>query len=150
MKNSNGLISACLLIFILLFSSCGLKNGGEKSPGETPADSETTFESDAGVPAFDVVKHDFGQIELGDEVGARFGFENKGEAPLFIKRVVSGCGCTVAQYSQEPVLPGESGFVEILFNSTGKNGAQFQEVRVFFEGLKSPYLLTIVAQVVKK
>ena len=101
-------------------------------------------------PVFAVTEHDFGSIQPGDEVGARFGFENKGSTSLIIERVATGCGCTVAKYTEKPVKPGESGFVEVIFDSRGKRGAQFQQVSVYFQGTKKPVRLSLIAQVTKK
>ncbi|MDI3520523.1 MAG: hypothetical protein PWQ17_832 [Anaerophaga sp.] len=107
-------------------------------------------DSIVGEPVFSVTEHDFGTIQPGQEVGARFGFENKGASSLIIERVVTGCGCTVAKYTEKPVKPGESGFVEVIFDTRGKRGAQFQQVSVYFQGTKKPVRLSLVAQVTKK
>ncbi|PWD97702.1 DUF1573 domain-containing protein [Marinilabilia rubra] len=131
----------------LVMGGCGMKPGNKtlKNDGQ-----EIVDDKNPGQPVFSNSEHDFGEIEPGDEVGARFSFSNKGAGSLIIERVSTGCGCTVAEYSKKPVSPGDEGFVEVIFDSRGKHGAQFQQVNVYFQGLNKPSRLSIVAQVVKK
>jgi hypothetical protein len=135
------------LSILLILGGCALKSGKESQRSESES---LAGDQKFGKPVFENSEHDFGRIQPGEEVGARFSFENQGEGPLIIERVSTGCGCTVAEYSKEPVAPGESGFVEIIFDSRGKHGAQFQQANVHFQGLKKSSRLSIVAQVVKK
>lgn len=137
-------------ILILSLSACGQKKQ-DKSPDDSVTRTSTKVSSGSdNFPVFEVKEHNFGEIARGEEVGARFRFENAGESPLVVERVSTGCGCTVAEYTREPVLQGESGFVEVAFDSSGRSGRQFQEASVFFKGLKQPVRLSVVAQVVKK
>lgn len=139
------IFTAVMLLFFLM-PGCGSSGNNNKLSGEGKESSSAQF---GGNPEFEVTEHDFGVIAPGDEVGARFGFKNTGNDPLLIERVATGCGCTVAQYSEKPLKPGESGFVEIVFDSRGKYGSQFQEARVFFRGHKKPARLSIFAEVDK-
>lgn len=141
------LLISFFLTVVLMSGGCDMKSGqGNQNSGN----EDYAGNQQQGKPFFEGNEHDFGEIHPGEEVGARFSFENKGEGPLVIERVSTGCGCTVAEYSKEPVAKGESGFVEIIFDSRGKHGAQFQQASVHFQGLKKPSRLSIVAQVVKK
>jgi hypothetical protein len=54
---------------------------------------------------------EFGQVKQGEIVKAKFTITNTGEVPLNIVRVEPSCGCTVANYTKEPILPGKSGWV---------------------------------------
>lgn len=74
--------------------------------------------------------YDFGEIKTGKEVTHRFTFVNTGENDFVIARVKPSCGCTTTDYTKTPVPAGESGFVEIVFNSTGKYGKQEKHVTV--------------------
>lgn len=139
------------LLFALSFGGCNFEenNSGENNSAGIET-SETDGKQSEGKPFFEEKEHDFGKINFGEEVGARFGFENQGEMPLVIERVSTGCGCTVAEYTEKPVAPGEDGFVEIIFDSRGKSGSQIQNARVYFKDLRKPVQLSVVAQVVKK
>jgi hypothetical protein len=67
--------------------------------------------------AWDKNVHDFGDLEQGNPATAKFTFTNNGKAPVTITKVKSSCGCTVANYTKEPVMPGETGFVKATYNS---------------------------------
>jgi hypothetical protein len=60
---------------------------------------------------------DFGKIEQGKPVSAEFEFKNPTMVPLIINSVRPTCGCTVADYPKEPILPGQSGKIAITFNA---------------------------------
>ena len=74
---------------------------------------------------------DFGNISQGEEVAHTFYFKNTGEHNLIVKKIETGCGCTTADYTQAPISPGKEGKIEITFNSTGRYGKQYKEIRIF-------------------
>ena len=73
------------------------------------------------VMAFDETEFDFGTIDKGNAVEHKFTFTNTGKAPLVIVDAKSSCGCTVPQYSKDPVQPGEKGELLVKYNGSGTN-----------------------------
>ena len=135
-----------LVAIVFLFTGC--VNGNKAKLKHVEVENFSSLEEEGrGNPVFAVVEHDLGILKQGEEAGARFGFKNEGEESLVIIRVQTGCGCTIAEYTREPVKPGDSGFVEVIFNSTGKYGAQFQQVSVYFKDRKNPVRLSLLSQV---
>lgn len=61
--------------------------------------------------------YDFGTIELNKPVDHVFEFTNNGDVPLIISSAKASCGCTVADYTKEPIAPGEKGFVSARYNA---------------------------------
>ena len=61
--------------------------------------------------------HDFGKIPLNKPVTHEFRFTNSGNTPLIISSVQASCGCTVTDYSKEPIAPGGEGFVKATYNA---------------------------------
>ncbi len=60
---------------------------------------------------------DYGTVSKDSDNGIRvFVFKNTGNAPLIINDVQSTCGCTVPSKPKEPILPGESGKIEVKYN----------------------------------
>jgi hypothetical protein len=57
-------------------------------------------------------------------------FKNTGDKPLVVESVTVGCGCTVAEKPEKPVLPGEDGVIKAKFNSSGKVGPNTKHVEV--------------------
>ena len=62
-------------------------------------------------------EYDFGKIQHLDPVVYEFEFTNKGQAPLVISEVEGSCGCTVTEYTKEPVMPGKTGKVKAIFDA---------------------------------
>jgi hypothetical protein len=61
--------------------------------------------------------HDFGSLDLGVPATHAFQITNTGEVPLIINEVVTQCGCTATEWTREPILPGNKGFVKATYNS---------------------------------
>lgn len=60
---------------------------------------------------------DFGKIAVGKPATHEFTFINTGAAPLLISSVQASCGCTVAEFSKDPIPPGSAGFVRATYNA---------------------------------
>jgi hypothetical protein len=60
---------------------------------------------------------DYGNVSKESDNGIRtFEFTNTGDAPLIIKDVKSTCGCTVPTKPKDPILPGQTGKIEVKYN----------------------------------
>lgn len=60
-----------------------------------------------------------GKVALGEVINAKFEVENTGDEPLILSDVRGTCGCTVADWSKDPIAPGEKGYVKATVNTTG-------------------------------
>lgn len=96
---------------------------------------------------FDKTTHNFGTFAEKD--GAQtcsFKFTNVGDQPLVINQAVASCGCTVPTYTKKPVMPGETGEINVKYNGTGRYPGHFKKtitirtngkkemVRLYIEG----------------
>ena len=68
-------------------------------------------------------EHDFGTIWQDSRHEFIFTFTNTGDAPLFIESAKGSCGCTIPEYSKNPVAPGEKGQIKAIY-SPGKQKSQ--------------------------
>lgn len=75
-----------------------------------PAQVQSSFKWDEAV-------HDFGKIKLNVPVTATFTFTNVGTQPIVISEAKASCGCTVPEFSKEPVAPGAKGTVKATYNA---------------------------------
>jgi hypothetical protein len=96
----------------------------EKAVKKIPADGKYP------VMTFTETEFDFGDIKQGDRVEHTFEFTNTGEADLIITSARATCGCTVPEYTEEPIKPGKSGKIKVTFNSTGKKGQTSKTITV--------------------
>jgi hypothetical protein len=60
---------------------------------------------------------DYGEIARGSDGVRVFEFTNTGNAPLVISNVASSCGCTIPKKPTEPVQPGETGVIEVKYDT---------------------------------
>ena len=77
-----------------------------------------------------------------------FTFENKGTANLVIASATTSCGCTVPKYDTKPIPPGGSGNLEVVFDTSGRNGMQTKTITVKSNASTPVVLLKITAEVV--
>lgn len=66
---------------------------------------------------FEQVVYDYGTIAFGSDGRCSFAFTNTGDAPLIIHQLQSSCGCLVPYWDREPVAPGASGNVRLLYDT---------------------------------
>ena len=60
---------------------------------------------------------DYGEIERGSDGVRVFEFTNTGNAPLVISKVSSSCGCTIPKKPEAPIMPGESGEIQVKYDT---------------------------------
>ena len=77
---------------------------------------------------FDTTYYDFGTLVQGEKASHTFKLRNVGTADLVILDAYSTCGCTVPNFSKDPVKPGDYGKIDVVFDSTGKMGLQYKTV----------------------
>lgn len=78
-------------------------------------------------------EYDFGAFDENDgTVSCRFAYVNAGDEPLVIVASRATCGCTSSSYTKSPVEPGDTGYVEVTYNPTGRPGRFGKKVYVDF------------------
>lgn len=78
----------------------------------------------------DKTMHNFGRFEEGPDKTCTFTITNTGDQPLIIISVSKPCGCTEPEFSQEPVLPGKTGKINVTYHSKGHPGAFYKTMQV--------------------
>ena len=61
--------------------------------------------------------HNFGQIEWKHPVSVQYVITNTGDQPLVLTDVDPSCACSVAQWTQTPIAPGEKGKIVVDFDA---------------------------------
>jgi hypothetical protein len=132
-----------LVVISLMLSNCG--NAVKKSVPNSGSESVDTGNVKI---SFREYEHNFGKVTEGEKVGYVFTFENQGTASLVIASATASCGCTVTKYNSKPIQPGEQGDLEVIFNTSGRNGIQTKTVTVKSNASTPVVLLKITAEVV--
>lgn len=132
MKN---LLFIASLIVAFSFTSCkenttdananaNVSDNAATAAGTTATSSSSISTNETGeypVMTFEKTEHDFGTLAQGTNVEHLFTFTNTGSAPLVISDAKGSCGCTVPQFTREPIQPGQKGELLVKFNGTGQN-----------------------------
>lgn len=103
------------------------------------------------MPAFEwnEITHNFGKIPQGTPTNYNFIFKNKGKSPLIISTVKGSCGCTITEYTKQPVLPGKTGVVTAIFDAEAP-GAFNKSIRVTANVEGGSETLFIKGEVIKE
>lgn len=126
-------------LFFILFAYAPLL--AENTP-LSPFTNQNPF---TGTPKiqFEEPLHNFGKIVQGEPVHHKFGFTNTGTGDLIIYKAKGSCGCTAAAVSTGPFKPGEQSYIEVSYDSRGKFGHVYKDVKVESNDPDSPTTLII-------
>jgi len=72
---------------------------------------------DGPVMDFEAKEVDYGVIEQDSDPYRFFNFTNTGKEPLIITYAKGSCGCTVPEYSKEPIMPGENSQIKVRYDT---------------------------------
>lgn len=127
-----------------------MKNINNSSLIHNPVTADEEISPDkAAVITFSEKVFDFGEIEEGDVVEHTFKFTNTGKSPLIISNARASCGCTVPKWPTYPISPGQSGEIDVKFNSKDKAGEIDKSVTVTANTLPNKTSIRIVGLVKK-
>ena len=92
--------------------------------------------------------HDFGDIKESDGAATHsFILLNIGEMPLVISRVIASCGCTQPEWTKEPIAPGKTSELKVIYDTQGRPGPFTKTISVYSNGKTGNYVLTIKGDV---
>jgi len=115
------------LLLLVVFYSC---NSGETVAKEPPVNVANDSASFTTVKWNDTAVN-FGTVTKGEKVHIKYTCTNTGNKPLFIYAVRPGCGCTVADYTKEAIMPGKTGVIDAEFDSNrGAPGEVHKSINV--------------------
>lgn len=93
--------------------------------------------------------HDFGAIYEGGNGNCDFPFTNDGKEPLIIISVKSSCGCTIPEYPQKPILPGQTDVIKVKYD-TQRQGPINRTVTIVSNAKNQTVMLQIKGSVIPK
>ena len=80
--------------------------------------------------SFADMTHNFGSIQQDSKHTKVFKFTNTGTEPLIIEDAKGSCGCTVPTFPKEPIKPGETSEIEVVYSPGKQQGAQTKTVTI--------------------
>jgi hypothetical protein len=98
---------------------------------------------------FTDAKQSFGLVKKGEQVKLTYQFTNVGNQPLFITDAKAECSCTKVTWPKEPILPGKSSNIDVLFDTSPTYDRQDRIVEVFSNDTKSPQKIRFKGVILK-
>ena len=131
----------------IFYSKDGEVYRGEIYPEQTKTRSQRVGEMPKTTLQFYETKYDFGKQPEGKVLKHNFKFKNTGFHPLMIAKTDVTCGCTVPNYPEEPIAPGNDGEITVVFNTSGKSGFQQKNIIVHANSLPEAVSIGIEADI---
>ena len=116
------------LMVSVAFLSCDVRRK-DKIADDAFTQNEQALKDSTSVEIIDA-SYNFGKVVDGDKVEYNYRFRNTGNKPLVIINASASCGCTVPQKPEKPILPGEIGFIKVVFDSRGRIGETHKSITV--------------------
>ncbi len=125
------IISFLLGSTLLIATACNVRNSNPTTIDENTGKPTQSIENVAPttVQLIDSV-YDFGKVQDGQIVEYSYRFKNTGDKPLIVSNAIASCGCTIPEKPEQPILPGEIGFIKVKFNSENRVGQTHKTVTV--------------------
>lgn len=101
-----------------------------------------------GAFKFENEEYDFGDVKEGDVATHVFKFKNTGNAPIVITNVQASCGCTTPEWSREPIMPGETGQINVGYNSKSRPGNFFKTITISSNATEPNKIIKIKGNVI--
>ena len=100
----------------------------------------------ADVAKFTAESIDLGKIKVSNPATAVFTVTNIGKDPLIIETASPTCGCTISNYTKEPIAPGKTGTINATYNAAGVSHFD-KHLTVKFAGVDEIKSITISGDV---
>lgn len=150
-----------LSALVILLAACGdnkqRQAGAQAKDGLLSADLVTNPRSAKGLDTavynglptmdFEDSVHNFGVLAEGVKPTYGFEFVNNGKIPLIVSAAKGSCGCAVAEYPRDPIPPGGSGIIQVVFDTYGKTGHQEKSIAITANSKRGVHMLYIKADV---
>lgn len=129
-----------LMFTMLVFAAFAMaQTQDQAAPQENPNAPEIEFENNV---------HDYGTVPYNGDGNCEFTFTNVGKEPLILTNVRSSCGCTVPKWPREPILPGQTGIINVEYK-TNRIGKINKTVTVQSNAKSPTVVLRITGQVLQ-
>ena len=120
-----------LILLAILFSFLACNESASKKINTDVAQTQISKDRKYAEITFDRIFHDFGNVEEGQIAKTIFTFTNTSKNDLYIVDARGSCGCTVPKYPKNVAIkPGETGEIEVNFDTTGRPNLQQKMVKV--------------------
>lgn len=97
----------------------------------------------------DDTTHDFGDLVLKEVYFHEFNFQNISGDTIRIDNIRASCGCTVPNWTTDPIFPDSTSSIEVQFTPR-QAGYTRKQIKVYFSGVRNAEKLYLEAYVERK
>ncbi|MFN0083049.1 MAG: DUF1573 domain-containing protein [Ferruginibacter sp.] len=112
----------------LLLISCNVRNKKQIEKNDVLT-KQIQIQDPTTVQVIDSA-YNFGKVTEGEIVEFNYRFKNIGNKPLIVTNASASCGCTVPEKPEQPIQPGETGFIKVKFDSKNRVGNAHKTVTI--------------------
>ena len=110
------------LLFSLTVFACTSTVFAQTTPTTVPTTTTAAVATTPKLTQADVAKFntqiiDFGKIKQSVPAKGTFVITNIGKTPLIIEQANPTCGCTISDYTKEPIAVGKTGVINATYNA---------------------------------
>ena len=112
------------------------------------AQEQITINYNAPIITFETELIDLGTFMQYDDPSSKceFIFTNTGKEPLIISKAKGSCGCTVPSWPKEPVMPGESGLIQVNYDEK-RIGSFNKSITITSNAKNSPQIVKVKGKI---
>ena len=136
-------------LFVLFFMLTAVSFTTIKAQNAIAVNNAVESPANAELLHWDHTTFEFGDLTQNVPAKATFTVTNNSTEPMLLKEVKPTCGCTVAAYNQDPILPGESTVITTTYNAK-KEGSFHKTIKVLTNLSDDPISLKLKGQVIKE
>lgn len=109
----------------------------------------TTVIRSQGIATWLETVHDFGTFPESEKtVTGIMKMVNTGDSAMIITHVQTTCGCTVAEFSHDAILPGDTALLKVSYDNRGIPGQFEKKIFVYTNGMPRKSVLAITGNVI--
>lgn len=105
------------VLFALLVAGTTFTTAFAQTTPTVTDETQMTKKVSGAVMTFETTEINYGNIAQGSDPLRKFKFRNTGTEPLVISNAQGSCGCTVPTYKKAPIMPGETGEIEVRYDT---------------------------------
>ncbi|MBO6516363.1 MAG: DUF1573 domain-containing protein [Bacteroidia bacterium] len=94
-----------------------------------------------------VGKYEFDTLTSGEVGEFEVAYTNTGNAPLVLLNVKTSCGCMVASWPREPVLPGDTALIKVRLSTHGRFGMNHKSMTIVHNASTSPEIVVFAGYI---
>ncbi|HEY5968371.1 MAG TPA: DUF1573 domain-containing protein [Chitinophagaceae bacterium] len=141
---AGAVIGAALIVLDNKFHFWNEKDSEGEYQGPIEADKDKMYITTA---SYSETSWDFGKIKETDTVIHKFIIKNTGKAPLLIYKAIGSCECVRVFCSKEPIAPGGTQEITVVFLGKGRKGKQQRTAMIDTNTEPAEMVLSITGEV---